>query len=372
MRASRVHSQFWICLAIYTCAFAVRAAYLLVAPNWPIVGGDGAGYLSMAGDLTSFFPSLPPPGHSFWTIASITGPGCPIFLALVAWIANFRLPYDFTSILALAPPPATEWFWPFRWANCAIGAVTPVAAYVVGRYSAVRYGKWVGLIAAGLICINPTDILYVSYLVSETLGIALFWSGFAVMAYSRQRRSLTGVAFAGVIVGLACLTRVIVTYCAILLPLAIWFTIDGSKTRRLKAIAIFLTPILGLLVGWSALAVGHSTKPVLGSSAVESRWMTLANAVHPMQFPWIADRQLSLMAEIGDFRVTPNTKEAPRGADIVTYGQKSTDGSLWVFRVPHQVMGSLAGSRARVTIAAQTNSAHPVQIAVRYVADRQG
>jgi len=150
-------------------------------------------------------------------------------------------------------PPATSVLWagiywffghrysPVRVAQCVLDALTILLLYKIAR---ICFSDTAALLAAGIYAVWPTALLYSSLLGSEPLYAFLFcWSVLLSLQFA-ERPSGLRAAGAGVILGLALLTRGnAVMMVGLLFP---WGILQFWKTPRL-AIRACLIPLAALL-----------------------------------------------------------------------------------------------------------------------------
>lgn len=156
---------------------------LLVDKETAIGGGDGKEFFGYAQSLLALqgdnYPRL---------FSSIRPPFYPIFLVPFVAVSD-------------------QVVWHIQLAQSLMGCFQAfVLAKIAGRWRGQRAGNW----AFALALFHPFLIYYCAYILTETLFMALLWSGIACLQYlddpqlKNPGRLLT---LAGIALGLACLTR---------------------------------------------------------------------------------------------------------------------------------------------------------------------
>jgi len=151
-------------------------------------------------------------------------------------------------------PPATSVFWagiywlfghryrPIRLAQCVLDTLTILLLYRIAR---ICFGEVVALLAAGVYAVWPTALLYSSLLGSEPLYAFLFcWSVLLSLRFAEHPTWLRA-AEAGVVLGLALLTRGnAVMMVVLLIP---WGIVQFRKNPQL-VIRACVIPLVALLM----------------------------------------------------------------------------------------------------------------------------
>jgi 4-amino-4-deoxy-L-arabinose transferase-like glycosyltransferase len=156
-----------------------------------------------------------------------------------------------------APGTSVFWaaiYWPFghqyslvRLAQCVLDTLTILLLHKIAR---ICFGPAVALLTAGVYAVWPTALLYSSLMASEPLYAFLFcWSVLSLLRFA-EHPTWPRAAAAGVLLGLATLTRGNAVMMAVLLiPWGIW---QFRKTPPL-AIRACVIPLIALLtvVPWT-------------------------------------------------------------------------------------------------------------------------
>jgi len=172
-------------LALTVAGLAVRLAWVALEPDTAPVA-DEAMWLSWgAGKLAS-----PEVGFSPLKLSFIFHP--PLYLYLVG------------AVSALFG----EFSW-LRYVQALLGATLVPAVGLLGQRLS---GEKAGLLAAGFAAFYPELVWFVSHYWAETLFCALLWWGFERLSTADRHGSAAAAAVAGVLFGLAILTRETVLY----------------------------------------------------------------------------------------------------------------------------------------------------------------
>jgi 4-amino-4-deoxy-L-arabinose transferase-like glycosyltransferase len=146
-----------------------------------------------------------------------------------------------------------------RISQCVLGALTILLIYGIGRKC---FGETVALLAAAIYAVWPAALLYSSQLQSEPLYTFLFCCFILISLQFAERPSWPRSAAAGILLGLAMLTRGnAVLMVALIVPWSVW---QFRRTPRLvvRGLAISLLAFV-MLVPWTIRNYGifHSFIP---------------------------------------------------------------------------------------------------------------
>jgi len=123
-----------------------------------------------------------------------------------------------------------------KWAQVAAGALLVPA---VGRIGGLAFGRRAGLVAAGIAALYPDLIWFAAHFWSETLFLVLLWWAVERLLAADARGSARTAAAAGLLWGLAVLTRETILY---LTPLGaawlVWRAPRGAGGRRAAAFTL--------------------------------------------------------------------------------------------------------------------------------------
>ncbi|HET7649320.1 MAG TPA: phospholipid carrier-dependent glycosyltransferase [Gammaproteobacteria bacterium] len=163
----------------------------------------------------------------------------------------------------VSTPPDSQTFRSVALWQAAIGTITVLLTFMFFR----RISKlWVALLAAALVAISPHLVNTTIYLLSET--VFAFWLMLAALVFALHQRGdrwyYPSLVLAGVLFGIAALTRPVVEF----FPVALVFLLFTSQPRpqaaRGAAILVF-----GFMLTWAPwlvrnhISVGHSGDPTV-------------------------------------------------------------------------------------------------------------
>ena len=217
----RVHPLLWILLA----GVVVRGLLLIWFAGEPLHPGDELDYDELAVHLVAQGQFVLE-GQT----CSMRPPLYPAFVAAVyacCGLANYQAVRALQAALALA---------------------TVALVYFLGRR---LYGRRVGLWAAGLYCFYPSMLGQANLLMSETLFT--FWLVLAclVVARSLERESIGWLGAAGVVIGLAALTRSVLWLFPPVLALYVLVAWKTGFRRRLAAACLMVAAFAATIAPWS-------------------------------------------------------------------------------------------------------------------------
>jgi 4-amino-4-deoxy-L-arabinose transferase-like glycosyltransferase len=143
----------------------------------------------------------------------------------LAWF-SFRAP-TYTPLLV-----ATFAIWDSHAAVYVVQALLTFAATLVAYTALRRYHPRLAFVAAALIVTSPFLILFELQLLTEILYISLFSAGFFLLFDAAERNAWRGVVLAGVLLGLAILSReTLVLFPPFLFAAALLLKADRSRLR---------------------------------------------------------------------------------------------------------------------------------------------
>ena len=228
--------RFGLLLAL---ALLLRLGFIAATPEYVPAHDDGhyarlACSIAVSGSYPLRTPSTTPEGCT----AMPRGANAP---------TAFRPPgYSLVlaGVLELEPPLPRDFWTNGRVLNALLG--TLVVA-LVGLIALHVWGRGVALVAVGLAAVDTPLILVGGSLLSEPLFVALVLGAvYAVLRSGTARRGLLWVASAGVLVGLAALTRS--TGLVLLVPLGLAV---ARRPRRPAAVVVLLLATGVTLAPWT-------------------------------------------------------------------------------------------------------------------------
>jgi dolichyl-phosphate-mannose-protein mannosyltransferase len=225
VRDPRSATSFSRGLAILTAAgLAVRIAFLLLEPHADLAGDESTWTaLALKGVVLR--------RHSFSPLKSpliFYPPAYPYFIAAgYAWLGSLEA---------------------VRWTQAILGALLVPA---VGRVGALAFSPAAGLLAAGVAAFYPELVWFSVHFWSETLFLVLLWWAFERVLSCHSSGRVGAAAAAGMLWGLAVLTRETVLYFA---------------------------PLVGLWLAWPRGGEGRPAgfRPALGASFLAAAILTVA------------------------------------------------------------------------------------------------
>ncbi len=230
-------------ITAFLIALALRLVPVLLAYDLPIglddmfqydmlarsiVAGNGYRWYSQP-DLALFqqyFPIEPPPEYDpRGVLTSFRPPGYPAFLALVYAVSGVE---SHTLVLGRHEIVLTRFFWA-RLAQAFLGAsLVPLTWMLARRVGfAERTARW----AAGFIAAWPLLIAYTLGLATENLFVVLLTLALVLLLRARAKGRARDHALAGIALGLAALTRSVVSA---FMPLAALWLLWGHGCTRMN------------------------------------------------------------------------------------------------------------------------------------------
>lgn len=129
-----------------------------------------------------------------------------------------------------------------------IGLLTALLVYRIGS---LTYSQRVGLWAAGLTCFYPSLLAYANLMLSETLFTFLSVAFAALLCEALHRHSLLILIGAGLVMGLAALTRSIMLPFLPICMLIVAFGWLGGITKRVTAAALLAAAFAVIITPWT-------------------------------------------------------------------------------------------------------------------------
>jgi hypothetical protein len=133
-----------------------------------------------------------------------------------------------------------------KWAQVAVGALLVPA---VGRVGVRAFGPRAGVVAAAITAFYPELVWFAAHFWSETLFMVLLWWALERLIVADARASMGAAAAAGLLWGLAILTRETILY---LTPLAaVWLAWRADRRAGGKRAAAFFLCAALVVVPWT-------------------------------------------------------------------------------------------------------------------------
>jgi len=159
-------------------------------------------------------------------------------------------------------------------AQSLLGALTCVLILLIGERV---FTKRVGLVAAAIAAVYPHLVYYTGLLMSEVLFVFLSTLFLYALAMLRENFTLRRMAFAGVILGLASLTRPMLMLIPALLLFWVWIECRSTKRALVVTATLWLWMVV-VILPWTVrnYVVTGSVVPI-----VATHWVTLYGANNP-------------------------------------------------------------------------------------------
>ncbi|HEX2979765.1 MAG TPA: hypothetical protein VHO48_05845 [Anaerolineaceae bacterium] len=303
---ARVHAGVWLFLG----AFVVRLAIAIPFINYPIalddmlqydmlarslIAGNGYRWYSQA-DLQANRPYLEQvldysvihvPREGVQT--TFRPPGYPFFLAGLYAVLPFETRWVYTRI-----------------AQCVLGASLALIAVKLGmRLGVKRRAAW---LAGGVVAFYPILQMYPIALASENLFIPLVGLSILAVYWSTENASLGRAAVAGGLLGLAILTRSVITPFS--LVAGAWLA--RFSPLRWRAALIFLAAAFGVCLPWAVRNTLVSGRPAFIETSLSYQMYIGYHpegdggfetdiAIRPLKFVDDAQRDAHCRAAVIDF-----------------------------------------------------------------------
>jgi 4-amino-4-deoxy-L-arabinose transferase-like glycosyltransferase len=130
-------------------------------------------------------------------------------------------------------------------------ALSLVTVLVLYRLAAEAYPRRIGLWLAGLYAFYPTLLGFNNMILSEGLFTTLLCTACLELVRALRRRSLIALAFGGVLLGLASLTRSVLWVFPPVLSVFLLAAWPGSPARRLAAVVVAFAAFAVTVAPWS-------------------------------------------------------------------------------------------------------------------------
>ncbi len=126
-----------------------------------------------------------------------------------------------------------------------------VMVVIVYHLGCILFSERVGLWGSALCCFYPSLLVYNNLILTEMLFTFLVCAALYVLILSIQRESLAWMVGAGVVFGLAALTRSVLWLYAPVLGLVLLLTLRGNLRRRLALASTFVCAFALTLTPWA-------------------------------------------------------------------------------------------------------------------------
>ena len=273
--SARKHRAAFVVVVV---ALLLRLIFVLVIdPHPSLAGGDVNWYLDMGHDLvttgtTIHALSTPPLYLMYVGAVQVLVPGSP----------SVGEHATYTEIQAL------------RVLACGWGAALVLLVLVLGRR---LFSARVGLLAAWVMAISPALIIEAGSLLSESLFMVLLLGGLLLYERGLAAPTFRVMVWAGIVLGLATLTRAVV----VLLPVGLAVHLVLTQRARWKTwVLALLVPYAVVLSFWTIYNIVEWNRFVIGSDGF---WGFLYQGAEGKESPLELDQGLGMTyGESGDVR----------------------------------------------------------------------
>jgi hypothetical protein len=254
-------------LWILLLAAAARAALILLTPHFALFG-DPADYQRWAASLAT--------GHGF-PGTGIASPGTPSAFRPPAYPLTLAGVYELVGVHPLAG----------RLLGAALGVLAVGLVAALGRALAgERVGLWAGLVAA----VFPPLVALCGTILSEALFLPLELAlALVLVELARRPAALRWSIGAGVLCGLALLTRAVAIVWVVVALVAVARSVASGRPRR-TALAGLLAAFVIVMAPWTVrnLAVLDAFVPVSteGGYTLAGQYNSTVAAPGPLQSVW--------------------------------------------------------------------------------------
>jgi 4-amino-4-deoxy-L-arabinose transferase-like glycosyltransferase len=247
-------------------AFSLRLAAALVIPIEYRFDPDAVLYVSIADNLLESGAFGADPGIPYALIPPIY----PLFIACIFAVTN-------QGLLAV------------RLVQALLGTLIVWLVYCTGAETATRRA---GLFAALLCTVYPVWIIWPALFLTETVYTVLLLGFVWCLIRSLQAHSIRYTLLAGVLFGLALLTREVLLAFILLLPVALWWS-RASWRRTWRHLLLFAVTSLLTVTPW--LARNYSTfGAVFFTDRTEAIRYQLTGSGHlSARYSYLADKSIS-------------------------------------------------------------------------------
>ena len=225
-----------VALAVALAAFAVRASWLLAVGPDPSFAwtADSVNYVAGAGNLRNY-QVFSQSAREPLAPDTVRTPGYPAFL--VAFVG------------APGPLDAMIRARDVEWAQAALGAATAglIAAAALVLWESAAAAAAAGVLAA----VDPMLLMHTPLLLTETLFLFLFSAGLLALALGLKKDSPLEAALAGLLFGLAALTRPVGLYYFVPAALVAAWALRRKRSRA-AWLAVFVAASAALPLCWMA------------------------------------------------------------------------------------------------------------------------
>lgn len=249
-RLAAAGPKVWI-LVVGGLALLVRLPFLF-DPH-PVVVSDGHGYLSIADNVVH--------GRGFGDLALLRPPGYPLFLVLVRLLPGGTV-HDVVIVQHL------------------LGVALAVAILLTAWQF---FGKPAAIIAAVLAAISPQFVAIEHEIVSDYLFALLVFAGTATLAFAVRDSSRRLLMLAGVLFGMATVTKPLGQVLVVIGPLVLVFALWRQWKAILRGTLVVTLSMALVVVPWVVRNQIDSGHAVISSISDQVIFWRVFDGPHPLK-----------------------------------------------------------------------------------------
>jgi hypothetical protein len=257
----RRHPDLTLLLIVVAVAALMRGAILFRVPI--LATGDSEGYLAPGFALAQGLD---------YDLASKRTPGYP-------WLVAFSIVVGGEDLRSLV------------FVQHALGVLTAGLTFALGRlcFSPARLGRVVGLVAGLLVALNGALVMSEHTVMTEALFVPLIAGSMTALVWALRSGRLWALGLAGLLLGLATLTRPVAQALVPVIPLVIllvsraWRPTILRSAVALGAFGLVLAPLMiGSAIAQDSASVGSLGQSLIGRTARHDRgaWTYYDPALH--------------------------------------------------------------------------------------------
>jgi len=261
----------------------IYGAYL--SPDWDPVRDDQQEYLALARGIVATGEYTRATGAEAFAPEPLRLPGYPLFIAPLCVRGCSMWGITFVQAILVA-----------------------VLVVVVAKYAATLIGRRGGVIAGGLVALNPSFAFFGAHALSDVLGTVLMVGSVAAAAMLIPPRKSGGL-FAGLLFAASALTRPLFV---VALPVTMLAVALQRGLRRTALPLAFLAIVFALGVApYVAYTESAFGRPVVGSSGTQL-WMAYFEVRGPLD-PMELEQEAAGRAALARFTAISDRAEQSRG-----------------------------------------------------------
>ena len=272
--------------ALASVGFLITLAYgAYLAPDWDPVRDDQQEYLALARGIAATGEYTRATGAEAFVPEPLRLPGYPLFIAPLC--ARGCSMWGITFVQAI---------------------LVAVLIVVVAKYAGSMIGRRGGLIAGGLVALNPSFAFFGAHALSDVLGTLMMVGSVAAAALLIPSRRSGGL-FAGLLFAASVLTRPLFV---VALPVTMLAVALRHGFRRSAAPLALLMIVFALAVApYISYTESNFGRPVVGSSGTQL-WMAYFEVRGPLD-PMELEQEASGRAALARFTAISDRAAQSRG-----------------------------------------------------------